>query len=226
MDSIFIDYDNCLVGRKPIEQDTFYSSQPGGMNERRAVACIKYALEKILCWSPDESVKRFDRYTVSLMKLDKLVQFIDYPVEVTSGDTKYILSLIYPDKVRMTKESMTKDVYAEVLKKEGRQFPREYFSGSKGFFRFCSCLKYLIENYHPVSSTDELYSFMAGRKGSSFLTRYRLKVPAEQFSISLLDVVKYITRDDPDCELYYCYYSFLQAMEKLKKKYISANRAE
>lgn len=224
MDSIFIDYDDVLIGKIPyVDSYNFYGSSPGGPNELKALSCIRYALEKILEWTPEEVIARFDRYMIRLMRLDKIITYIDYPIEVLYGDPKYILSLLYPDRVHLNAKKLAEKIYKRVLDASDdadgplKQFPREYFSGGKGFKRFCYCLNYLIENYKPMSSVDEVYSFFLSPDGKKFLYDYRLKVPADQFSIDMLDVIRYITKEEPDSELYYRYYLFSQYFPAIRK---------
>ena len=232
MDTCFIDYDDSLIGRIPyVDAYNFYGPEPGGANEKKALACIRYALEKILEWDPEESILKFDDYIIRIMKLDKIITYIDFPVEVPYGNPRYILSLLYPDKIYLDQEKLVEEVFRSVLdsaklKSEGKidrlkQFPREYFSGTEGFKRFCFCIKYLIENYKPLSTVEELYEFFDSSKGKKMLYEFRLKVPADQFSIDMLSVIRYITRDEEDSDLYFSYFSFkkeLSSFLKAKKK--------
>ena len=141
------------------------------------------------------------------------MSYIDFPAEVPFADPRYILSLLYPHRVRMNQEKLIEDIYKEVLAGNGKQFPREYFAGGLGFKRFCFCIKFLLENYKPFTDLEEIYDFFDSAIGKKFLYDYRLKVPADQFSINMLDVVKYITQDEPNCELIYNYILFKRAFE-------------
>ena len=50
---------------------------------------------------------------------------------------------------------------------------------------------------------------------------FRLKVPADQFSIDMLSVIRYITREEEDSDLYFCYFTFkkeLSSYQMSKKK--------
>ena len=233
MDSTLIDYDDSLVGRIPyIDACHFYGTEPGGPNERQALSCIRYALEKVLQWTPEESVLKFDAYVIHEMKLEKIIAYIDFPVEVPYGNPRYILSLLYPDKVHLGQKELVEETFQAVLDagnksfdEDGerksdrlRQFPREYFAGAQGFRRFCYCVKYIIEHYKPMSSVAEIYSFFTSAEGKRLLYDFRLKTPAYHFSISILSVLRYITSEEPDGELYYCLYMFRQEMQKLEEK--------
>lgn len=225
MDTCYIDYDDTVIGRiEVLDSYNYYGSAPGGVNEKQALDIIRYAIEKILAWTPDDAILKFDSYMIRIMNLEKVISYIRYPVEVPYGSTRYILSLLYPDKVHLDREKLVGEVFEDVLESARRkeqskgtdkletlkQFPREYFSGSEGFMRFCCCIKYVIENYKPMSSVEEIFSFFCSSQGKHLLYEFRLKVPADQFSIELLSVLRYITREEPDSELYFSYYTFQQ----------------
>lgn len=149
-----MDYENSLIGmNKDIGIYNFYGAEAGGANQQRAIVCIKYVIENVLQWSVEEAIQKFDDYMISLMKLDRVVDFIRFPTEVKSRDTRYILSLIYPERIHMNLETMVLDIYKDVLAHEA-QFPREYFAGANGFYRYCICLQYLITHYHPTTSIE------------------------------------------------------------------------
>lgn len=234
MDTILIDFDDLLIGRiQNIDPANFYGTEPGGPNEKKALSCIKYAIIKILMWTPEDAVARFDEYIIQILHLDKIISYISFPIEVPYGNPRYILSLLYPDRIRLNPQKLVEELFESVLSaarkkalvatKPGeeqhiQQFPREYFSGTDGFKRFCGCVKYIIENYKPMSSVDEVYMFFLSPQGQKLLYDFRLKIPADQFSIDMLHVIHYITREDPDSDLYYSYFSFLEETKKLKVK--------
>ena len=110
MDTVFIDYDDTLIGRiDMVDNCNFYSISPGGANEMKAVSCIRYALEKILGWSEDEVIKNFDDYTIKVMKLERFLDFIDFPDEVEKGDVRYILSLLYPNRIKISEQALVEN---------------------------------------------------------------------------------------------------------------------
>ena len=211
-----MDYENLLVGiNKDIGLYNFYGAVPGGANQQRAVACIKYALEQVLGWDMEESVKKFDDYMIHVLKLERVVDFIRFPDEVPPRDPRYILSLCYPERVHINLHQLVIETYQAVLDKDA-QFPREYFTGANGFYRYCICLQYLIENYHPVSCLDELYGFITSAEGRRFLMQYRLKVPAEQLEINPLDCLYQLTKDEPLASLFYHFYRFQSLMKSFQ----------
>ncbi len=214
MDSLFSEYENSLIGaQKEIGIYNFYGAEPGGANQQRALLCIRYALEKVLGWDVETSIKKFDAYIIRIMKLERIVDFIVYPDEVEPRNPRYILSLLYPERIHLNYQKLVLEVMQGVLEGK-RQFPREYFVGPDGFSRYCLCLQYLIMNYHPVSSIDELYQFLLSPEGNKFLLENRLRIPADQLKIDILSCIHEITLDEPSSELYYCFYAFQKEYKK------------
>lgn len=216
--SLYIAYEDYLIGRVPsLSTYYFYGSDPGGANEKVALQLIKYAIEKLLNWTVDTAVKRFDEYIIKQLKLERIILYIDYPTEVKKGDVEYILSLIYPAKMHLSPRVLSERIYRSVLE-DKEQFPREYFSGVHGFQRFCYCLRYLIEHYKVFYNIQDVYKFFISSEGKHFLSLYRLKVPAEQLGINVLDALYEISKDNEHSQFYYCYYSFIEKEKQMSQK--------
>lgn len=216
MDSMFIDYDDALIGLIPyVDAYNFYGPDAGGANQSKALSCIRYAIEEVLQWDEETAIKKFDEYIIREMKLQKILNYIDFPTEIPFGSPRYILSLLYPNKVRINPDKLIEDVYREVLEGTGKQFPREYFAGGIGFKRFCFCIKYLLESYKTFDNIEDIYLFFDSPKGKRFLYDYRLKVPADQFSINMVDVVRYITQEEEDSELIYHFITWTKEYNSL-----------
>lgn len=208
MNALLLDYEYVLIGKnKNISPFNFYGAAPGGANEKKALQCIKYALEELLGWDIQKSREQFDAYMIHLLKLERLVEYVVFPPEIEFGDPRYILSLIYPTEIRLNQKQLIEEMYQRVIDGVG-QFPREYFLGQKGFYRFCVCLCYLISNYKPFSDIEELFDFFSTSEGRQFLDDYRLKTPLEHLNIDLLKCLETITSDNEDSGLYYAYYKF------------------
>lgn len=208
METIFINYDDVLIDKTDrVNVDNFYGIEPGGTNERKALSCVRYVLEDVLEWEPETAVKRFDDYMVDILKLDNIIRFIKFPPEVRYGDTKYILSLLYPELINLNKQKLAEKIYEEILSGKEAQFPRDYFVGPEGYDRFCSCLSYLLSRYKVFYSAEEVYQFLCSNEGKALIKSKRLKAPADQFGISILDAARTILSDDEDATIYYIYYA-------------------
>lgn len=217
METILLEYDDLLIGKRDeIDPNNFNGTLPTSGNQRTALKCFRYAIEQILKWTPDIALNKFDKYMIEKMKLDRFLRYIDFPVEVPQGDPRYILHLLYPNRIKITQQSLTTDIYESILNADEKQFPRDYFSGGRGFQRFCFCIKYLLEHYHPVRNIEEIYEFFLSPEGKKALQTYRLQTPMYQFNIDILSVIRYITKLYPDGELYYNYFKFKQQDDNLK----------
>lgn len=217
MNSLFIDYENSLIGRsKEINSYHFFGSEAGGTNQQRAITCIRYAFEDLLEMKPEEVVRRLDIYLIHVMKLDKVLNYINWPSEVEPGNIKYLLSLMYPNLIKLNQQKMVENIYKGVLQGTN-QFPRDFFAGSTGMYRYCACLKYLIENYKSFYNIEDMYDFLLSSSGRSFLNKYRLLVPAKQLEINLIDCIHLLTSDCDLSELYYHYYSFISQLNTLQQ---------
>lgn len=215
MSSLFIAYEDFLIGRTSgISNYYFYGTDAGGANENVALSCFRYAIENLLQWSPSVAIRRFDNYIIEQLKLDKIMNYIHFPVEIEKGSAEYILSRLYPQHLRLTQKDLVEKIYIGVLR-NSRQFPREYFVGADGFRRFCYCLRYLIVNYLVFYHIEEVYQFFYTKKGIQMLSAFRLRIPAIHLGISLYDAIYAISKDNEDSRLYYCYYKF---QEKLKRE--------
>lgn len=218
LDTMLIEYDDTLINRlSEIRPDNFYGKNQTYANQNRALSVIRYAIENILQWDEDTAIKKFDNYMIKQLKLEKIASYIDYPDEVSPNDARYILSLLYPQKLNLDHEQLVGEVFKRVLNHEDKQFPRDYFSGGIGFNRFCYCIKYILETNLALENISDIYEFFSSIKGKNILLEHRLRTPAYQYAIDLYDVIFTITRDYEDAELWYSYYCFNRELKKIGK---------
>ena len=211
MNELKLEYLEVLLGNKDgISPYHFVNALPGGTNQQKALECIRFAIEDVLGWDVQTARQKFDSYMVRLLKLERLADFIVYPPELGPRDCRYILALLYPDSIHLSEQGLIEELYQKILDGNA-QFPREYFLGQKGFYRFCVCLCYLISHYRPFEDLEALYRFLSSPDGRAWLDQYRLRVPMEHLGIDLLKCVWELTKDQPHSTLYYCYYRFCQA---------------
>lgn len=211
MNELYLDYEEVLIGnREALSPFHFIGANPGGINQQKALECIRFVIEELLEWDVNEALQKFDGYMIHLMKLERLADYIEYPAEMGTRDSRYILSLLYPERIHLSEKFLIEELYQKVL--DGKaQFPREYFLGQKGFYRFCVCLCYLISNFRPFTELEDLYQFLISPEGRAFLDQYRLRVPMEHLGIDLLKCIQELTEEEPHSYLYFCYYKFQAA---------------
>ena len=215
MNPVIINYDDVIIDRaSAIDVQNYYGASPGGINQKLALGCIRYAIEDILQWKGQNAVQKFDENMIHFLKLEKILSFIEFPIEISKGNPNYILHLLYPDLIRLDTRHIVERVYEKVLNGKMKRFPREYFSGGLGFQRFCICIEYLLKLYCPVADLEQIYCFFTSAEGKHFLYKKKLKIPADQFAGNMLDAAHFITKNHPDSDLYYNYYSFMKTISE------------
>lgn len=207
MQNLFVAYDDMLIGRtEGISASFFLGAEASDANQRVALSCIRYALEQVLGWPKEQSVRKFDSYIVRVMRLEQLIKHIVFPDEIDDGDPEYILHLLYPKDVRINWNKKVIQLY-EDAKKTKSQFPRSFFLGPEGFERYCVCFKHLVETSKLFYGLDELYQYFLSNEGKALLRDNRLSSPASQFGIDILDVLYAVTKNLKNSRLYYIRYS-------------------
>lgn len=218
MEELIYEYDNVLIGHFPsISLECFNGVEPGGYNEKLALGCIKYAMEKIMGWDEEIACQRLDEYMITQLKLTPLLRFIEFPPYITEGDPRYILHRIYPNRVKINQEDLTITAFLDVLEERRSQYPRDFFLGLDGFHRFCFILKYILEHYEIFNNIEDVYNYFSSPKGNIFLSKYKLKIPTYQYKVDVIKAIYTITKNSPDGELYYNYYLFNKEFNSFKK---------
>ncbi len=216
-DSLMVDYDNLLIGRtNRINADFFYGKDNATSNQYRALKCLRYVIEELLGWDAVTAINKFDNYIIRVLRLESIINYIPFPPEIPTNDTRYILSLLYPHYVKINVEKLVYNVLEQVKNRERKQFPREFFLGSKGYTRFCYCIKYIIEKDVVFSNISDIYDYFFSTNGRKKLSDYRLRIPAYQYNIDLKNIIYTLTYEEEDAELWYCYYRFLDELNALK----------
>ena len=128
--------------------------------------------------------------------------------------------MLYPEHVSFNAYEQAENMIKNIIKNERSQFPRNYFSGTDGFIRYCISIKYLIDHYLDFSTYGEMFDFFNSPEGLNFLNEYRLKVPASQFAININEALHYLSAGSPEGDLYYRMYEFyhIPTIAELKKQ--------
>lgn len=166
------EYEEVLISnRKKISNSYFLFDKKG--NERVALTVIRYAIENLLGWDVNTAISLFNPNYISFMKLDQMVDYIDFPSDVTRDDTEYILYLLYPKYVDYDVKRYTLRIYKKVLNNECR-YPKDYMYGYLGMLRAKICLQYAINQNCLFKSTDEMYKFFASKSCIKYLKENKL----------------------------------------------------
>lgn len=209
------EYDEMLIGART-KISAYYNTEPGGGNELISFSIIRYAIEKVLGWTPEEAIKKFDDYIIRKMLLEKVITYIIIPVEMQGEEATYILSRLYPKLLHFSTKQLIEKQYENILYRH-KQFPRDYFIGTDGFYRYCVCFRYLCYHFKRFKNIEEMYEFTLSPEGKRFMYSHRLFSPAMQLDIDMVEVVYEITKNKPHAKLFYTKYALLQALKKKKE---------
>lgn len=174
---VIYEYEQALLGKKKnIDGDVFRYSSYG--NELLALDVFKYAIENIMHWTPDEAYNGLNGKVIDLLRLRHLVKFVSFPPEFDPDkDFYYIVSKIYPDKIKINIKKRTLIMYQQILSGKIKKFPKRFVEGRDGEMRAIFCLKYAIRNYGTFESTEDLYRAFSDSAGIEFLKKVKLYLP-------------------------------------------------
>ena len=208
------EYEQVLIGNLPKIPQRLFQNEPSA-NEHLALSVFRYAIEKLLRWTPMEAYRLFSPAVIETMKLTQLLNYINFPTELTKDNTEYIVYLIYPKEVPYDFAKYVIKVYRQVLNGDIR-YPREYMYGNKGLVRAGICLQYAIKNNMVFHSVEEMYRFFCSPEGLTFLREKKLYQLYKSFYKTPVQFLHFSLPDSLKSELYYNYYTFLI---NYKKKY-------
>lgn len=212
MYNIIREYERVLVGMTPeISKKNFPFDE--SVNEKFALFVFRYAIEELLKWSPWEAYRLFTPAIVEKMKLTPLLEYINFPSDVTPQDTEYIVHLLYPRKIPYDFARYALNIYEKVRAGKCR-YPKDYMFGGKGLKRATICLQYALKEEHLFDSVEEMYRYFASTEATEFLKRNKLHQLYYSFYSSPLDFLHYSLPEDLRSELYYGYYGFVYLYRK------------
>ena len=84
--------------------------------KQNAKEILKFAVEKLLKWSPEEMLQRFDGSVIQKMKLQDILTYIPFPVELDRNtDYYYYAYYLYPKKVVFDTKQSVIYTYRKIL---------------------------------------------------------------------------------------------------------------
>ena len=219
------EYEKILMGQEDADLMKFFQGSEKE-REQNALKIWKYALENFLHWKPREAKQYINSELVKEMHLDKITKYISFPCELNpKKDYIYVLSVLYPDKIKLNRKHMIIHYFNSVIEKddEGR-FVKGYFSDEDGREKACICLMHVLTNFANYSSIDEIYKdfFMDG--GFALIKKYKLKYPCYSLFESQIDFLHAALPETQRNEFLYNYYKFRQGRKNLAKELKTLDR--
>lgn len=223
---IIYEYEQMLLGKKKnIDSEIFCFNEYG--NEKLALEIFRYAIEDIMHWSPIDAYHGLNEKYINLLKLKHIVRYIRFPAEFDSDkDFYFIVSRLYPDKIKINVKERTLIMYQQLLSGEIKKFPKRFLEGRDGEMRAAFCLKYAIQNYGLFENIEDLYRAFSCSEGNEFLRKVKLYLPCTTLYELPIDFLhaSFPQKEQEKNEFIYTMYRFRAYEKMLIKKKNSANR--
>jgi len=206
--SAIAEYEDLLVGKRKTLSPYYFNYNTTG-NMRLALQIAKYAFDTYLGWSPDQLRDCLTIDVVERLKLHGLIRYIAFPPELDSTkDLFYIAWLLYPATVHFSEKDLVLRVYKNLLAKKIQKYPKEFFTGRDGLTRAQVCLRYMIEQYLPVKSIDELYEYFGTQKSVRFMRQNKLLVVCNDLFYTPVEFLHKSLHKNQQNVFLYRYYDF------------------
>lgn len=173
-ESIIYEYQKFLLGNRSVSYSGFFELPPRAA-ENAAIIVLRYVVEKLLRWSPEEMLYNFNKQVIKTFKLSRFIGFIPLPPEIQSTDYFYYAHLLYPRKIQIDERELAIMTYNRVLGHFQMKFPKSFFDDVKGRNRAIICLNYVLSNKVSFDSIEDMYETFAGEKGKEILKTYKLE---------------------------------------------------
>ncbi len=206
---LILEYEDVLLGKANCISPFHFENGPY-FNETAALDIIKYAVETYLKWDPYTMRDCLTLEIMNMLKLKPLLRYISFPPELNpKKDLFYIAWKLYPKQITYSTKQLILDVYKDVLSGKLKRFPKEFFTGAKGFLRASICLQYFIENFAPKEDVPHLYKYFAGPKISNDLKQYKLNIVCKDNFDSPIEYLHFSLPKEQKDESLYHFFSFV-----------------
>lgn len=194
-------YKRILAG----EQKRFspYEFEDIQYRKKKIQLVLRYAIEKVKQWTPEEARERLSWKDVKELKLHLVREYIEAPVEAKPTDVYYMVEYAYPYLPRPTEEEKVMWVYQEVLSGVRRHFPPHYFQSVKGEERARICFEHLWKNILQIRDVYMLPSiFCKTDQAYRILRKYKLKILVDTLYFSPFDLITELYPELADPQLW------------------------
>jgi len=214
--SAIAEYEDVLIGGKKVISAYYFSYNASG-NMKLALQIMKYAFDTYLHWSAEQLRDYLTLKVMERLKLQPLIRHIIFPVELDCNrDLFYIAWLLYPKTVHFSEKELILRVYKNLLDRKIQKYPKEFFDGMSGYRRAQVCLRYMVEQFVPVSTIDALYEFFASPDCYKVLRQKKLLVVCRDWFASPVDYLHQSLPKEQQNNFLYYYFSFRQRRAEQK----------
>lgn len=108
------EYEELLLGNTNSFSNQNFSSDLQAQKSAKAI--LKFAIEKLLRWSPEEMAHRFNQEIIDKMKLKDILPYIPFPVELSRDtDFYYYAYYLYPKQITFDIKQSVIYTYRKIL---------------------------------------------------------------------------------------------------------------
>lgn len=197
------------------------------MKEMDALTLVRYVIEELMGWSPQDAFECITPEIAKTYRLDVLYKYVvSCPKDIDkSEDYDYLVYRAYPKNIVYDIEKKTLRVYDKVMSGELERFPKNFFAGESCRTKLYYILLYAIEKSVPTREVEDLYRLFADPSKITkklrewklyLLMRQHFTSPLEYLHLALqnIDMGKYGGEAD---EFLYNHYQFQKAYSQMKK---------
>lgn len=188
-------------------------------NEVSAIAVIKYAIENLLGWTPEQMQRNLNYGIICKLRLRHFLDYIDFQPEVNvDKDFDAIAAKIYPDRIRIDERALVIKTFERALSGEISKLPKAFFEDKSGRDRAIICLNYVISQKCVFNDIQDVYAFFVSPQGKRFIQHNRLSSAQRLLWESPLDYIHDSLNEADRNEVWFHYYKLF---EKLKTQHKS-----
>lgn len=176
----------------------------------------RYAVTRLLKWTPQQALKYLTADIVNMLRLDKTFPAINYnPKRDYAQDYRFVLQYAFPGIITFNKTDETISEYERFAKigvwandKEQYRCPKNFFLNNEGIARASILFNYVISLYLGDMTIEELYAFFANtKKSKKWLKEKQLDIPLDVIYTDPLEYLHFsLPADSRDELLFYAHY--------------------
>ncbi len=201
-------YQDYLLG-KSNDFPSFFAKGSIVETEKEAKSVLRYVVEDILNWSPQQMLHGLNRDVVSAFRLEMVLSSFILPEYAKITDYELFAALLYPKAIKQSPEAMTVlRRYKESISPAHKKLPNGFFAeGAKGRERLIICLDYLISSCDEIVSVENAYSLFGGPRFRDFSRRHnRIEDVIAIHWSNPLDALHDVLPESEESELWYHVY--------------------
>lgn len=192
--------------------------------ESDALTLIRYIVDEILGWEPQEAVEHMTREVAVATGIDQLMEnYIVCPVDINKEeDFGYAVHKAFQAETRFNVEEKLMAVYKDLEQGRRSKFPKKFFDGEYGRYRASYLLLYIIGANIPLQKNDVkgLYDLFANTAEiNKLLHEWKIYTVCRKLYSSPLEYLHESLPEDVMSDFYFNYHSFMHTFNEYEKKY-------